>query len=137
MRRSLAVMFAVGLALVATASHALASMPPREACIKFAAPAFNSEPALVREGKSLDCECVSAFLTKRYGAQDATLVLRLLAGGQSREETQKVVDEFGMDTIKAIFAKVGSFESVGRELDQSCPTIAKLNRAGFAGGSKP
>ena len=126
--RPLYLLVAAGLvaaALETQTSLAHASMPPREACVKFAAPVFNKDPNLARAGKSLDCECVSNFLSARYGPQDATLILMLLASGQSRDATQKIVDEFGMDTIKAIFARVGSFESIGRQLDQSCPTIPK------------
>ena len=74
----------------------------------------------------VDCPCVSGFLIGRYGAADAQLIVRLFAAGSGSEQDMEAVSkELGLDRVRAVLARVGKFQALGRDMNDACPEIRK------------
>jgi hypothetical protein len=96
-------------------------------CAKVLAPAFAKASQNAPQGFGVDCPCVSGYLIGRYGAADAELIVRLFAaaGSGSEKEMEAVSKELGLDRIRAVMAKVGKFQELGRQMNEVCPEIRK------------
>jgi hypothetical protein len=112
---------AVLLASPVAAEPAQGVSPVQVACQAYFAPAAE------KEGSPIDCSCVANFLTGRHGAPDAEIIVRMFAaaGNQDRAGVDHIRALVGEERLKAVFGKVGSFQDLGRAMDQACPTKKK------------
>ena len=111
------------LTLICLPAMAQSSQTPQAVCEAQMAPAY----AKSADKAVLDCGCVSRFLTGRYGASDAVVIIRFFAAAsaESEKELRAVVEDIGADRIRALLIMTGSFQSLGRGLPPACPAGKK------------
>lgn len=99
----------------------------RAACDSLLKPAYESAEDFKKQDLTADCACMSGFVTTRYGAEDGATILRLFSAfaGGSEEKVKSAIQELGPDKFRALLAKVGKFQDVGRDMDKACPPIKK------------
>jgi hypothetical protein len=109
------------LTLICVPAMAQSSPAVQASCERHMAPPY------AKQGASLDCSCVSRFLTDRYGAADAQVIVRFFGAGASgsEKEVEAAVKEIGGDRIRAILNMVGRFQDLGRDIDRACPDTKK------------
>lgn len=109
------------LAPTADCEPAQNAVPVQVACQAYFAPAAE------KEGDILDCACIGSFLTSRHGAPDGEIIVRMFAaaGNNDRSGVDHIRALVGEERLKVVFAKVGSFQDLGRNMDQACPTKKK------------
>ncbi len=115
------------LTLFCMPAKAQAPAPVRALCDNQLKPAYEKLDDYSKANLTADCGCIVGYLTGRYGAEDAEAILRLFAAftTESEERIKAAFLELGETKFRALTAKIGNFQSVGRELDQSCPPIKK------------
>jgi hypothetical protein len=118
-----ALLLPIGAAMAAAQTSAAV----RTTCDRYLAPAFAKASKNAPQGFGVDCPCVSGFLIGRYGAGDAQVIVRLFAaaGSGSDQDMEAVSKELGLDRIRAVLARVGKFQELGREMNEVCPEIKK------------
>jgi hypothetical protein len=99
----------------------------RATCDRYLAPAFAKASKNAPHGFGVDCPCVSGFLIGRYGTVDAQVIVRLFAaaGGGSDQDMEAAGKDLGLDRIRAVLARVGKFQDLGREMNDACPELRK------------
>jgi hypothetical protein len=117
----------LSFAAVALLAPAVQAQPAQNATpVQVACQAYFA-PAAEKEGGTIDCACVGNFLTGRHGAADGEIIVRMFAaaGNQDRAGVDHIRALVGEERLKAVFGKVGSFQDLGRAMDQACPTKKK------------
>ena len=106
---------------------AQAPSPVHTACEKYLTPAFARPTETARRGYAVDCSCVSGFLVGRYGTADAQVIVRVLAAAStgSDQVMDAMAKEIGIDRIRAVVARIGKFQDMGRDLNNTCPEARK------------
>ena len=96
-------------------------------CDKLLKPAYENSGDYKKQNLTADCTCVTGFLSGRYGAEDGDTLVRLFSvfASESEEQVKAAIQKMGEAKFRALMAKIGKFENVGREMDKACPPIKK------------
>lgn len=115
------------LPLLGTGASAQSSVSARQACDKLLKPAYENLDVYKKENLTMDCACMTGFMTGRYGNEDAEFLIRLFSvfASQSEARLKEAVDRVGKPRFEALLARVGDFQTVGREMDKNCPPVRK------------
>lgn len=115
------------LPLLGTAAFAQAPASARATCDTRLKPAYENAKGYKENSLTADCACLAGFMTGRYGDEDGELLLRLFAvfANENEAEVKEAVQKLGETKFRALMAKIGKFQDVGREMDKNCPAVKK------------
>jgi hypothetical protein len=121
--------FAVAGLLTLICMPAMAQSPSnaRATCDKLLKPTYENVEDYKKQNLTADCGCMTTFVTSRYGAEDGEIILRLFSAfsGESEEKLKAMIQGLGENKFRALLAKVGKFQDVGRDMDKACPPVKK------------